>query len=136
MRKYQYGEQTIKDINAFSNNDQKIVQYALESNHQMLRDMISLRISQYRLQVEIKKDRREREKDAFAKERLWDEIDELQDRIFLGYNIIEETYEAVNKEIVAQMQAKTRREKIMEAQKNKGNRQKFANANKNKTREK
>ena len=136
MKKYQYSQQTIKDISAFCNNDEKILQYALDSNHQMLRDLISLRIAQYQLQVDVRKNKREREKDECQREKLWEEIDELQDRIFLGYNIIEETYDAVNKEFLLQMQAKARRDKIAEENKKKDNRQKFANINKNKSREK
>lgn len=105
MRKYKYSEQTIQDVKAFSNDDEKIVKYALESDHQMLRDLIDLRIKQYSLQVSRKKDKYERMANGEEKEQLWQEIDELQDRIFLGYDIIEKTYDAVSNEVVYQMHA-------------------------------
>ena len=112
MRKYKYREQSIQDIKAFSNDDEKLVQYALDSNHKLLRELIGLRISQYKLQISIKKDRKEREIDETVRERLWKEIDELQDKIFLGYNIIEETYDAESKEFAYRIEARTKKDKV------------------------
>ena len=132
MRKYKYSEQTIQDVKVFSNDDGKIVKYALESNHQMLRDLVDLRIKQYSLQVSMKKGMLERLSasrqgriniDVKSKDVLWAEIDELQDKIFLGYNIIEQTYDAVNKEFINQMKKAAMIHRVYDNKKD--NRQKF-----------
>lgn len=137
MRKYKYSEQIIKDIREFSNNDEKLVQYALDGNHKMLREIIGLRISQYKLQISIKKDRKEREIDGNAREKLWQEIDELQDRLFVGYNIIEETYNAEDKEFAYRIEAKTKKNKVYSLyDAKKDNRQKFAETNNKSKKEK
>ena len=137
MSKYKYSEQIIKDIRQFSNNDEKLAQYALNGNHKMLREIIGLRISQYKLQISIKKDRKEREMDGNAREKLWQEIDELQDRLFVGYNIIEETYNAEDKEFAYRIEAKTKKNKVYSLyDAKKDNRQKFAEINNKSKKEK